>query len=125
MAGDDAGANASLRPSTHGENCMFQTLEQRRLLAANVADDTLTVTGTAGDDRIRIVRVLDDVVVIMNGRQDKFAAADVSHIVVNGRRGNDRIAVEVSLITPALNGGGIGPTVSLIGAGGNDTLLSG
>src|SRR5262245_274217 len=110
-----------------------EKLEDRAVPATAVlAGGTLTVTGDADDDRIRVVleganlRVLD-------GTQELglFPSAAVTNIVVNTGDGNDTILIDRSVTHPAtINAGagndklvaGGGPTV-LLGGPGDDELF--
>jgi uncharacterized protein GlcG (DUF336 family) len=90
-----------------------------------LAGTTLTVTGTAGDDRIRVffdgatINVLDGTQVI-----GSFAPGSVTALAVNAGTGNDVVIIDPNLpqvATIDTNGG----TDKLVAGGGNTVLLGG
>lgn len=103
-----------------------EELETREVPATAVlAAGALTVTGTAGDDRIRIV--LDNGAVrVLDGTAEigTFDPAAVATIAVNGLGGNDAILIDPLLTQTAVLTGGAG-TNKLVGGGGNTTLTGG
>jgi uncharacterized protein GlcG (DUF336 family) len=103
-----------------------EELEDRAVPAtAALAGGALTVTGTAGDDRIRIV--LDNGAVrVLDGTAEigTFAPAAVATITVNGLGGNDAIVIDPLLQQAATLTGGDG-TNKLVGGGGDTTLTGG
>jgi uncharacterized protein GlcG (DUF336 family) len=103
-----------------------EELEDRAVPAtAALAGGALTVTGTAGDDRIRIV--LDNGAVrVIDGSAEigTFDPAAVASIAVNGLGGNDAILIDPLLQQAAALTGGDG-TNKLVGGGGDTTLTGG
>jgi uncharacterized protein GlcG (DUF336 family) len=112
-----------------------ERLEDREVPATAVlAAGTLTVTGTAADDRIRVVQVGDQVTVF-DGAAQIFAAptAAVTAVGADAGAGNDTVIVGDTVTAPAVLTGGAGddtlvagggPT-TLVGGDGNDTLIGG
>lgn len=104
-----------------------EELEDRAVPAtAALAGGALAVTGTAGDDRIRLVlengtiRVFDGTAVIGN-----FDSAAVATISVNGAGGNDAVLIDPNIAQPAtLTAVGAG-TNKLVSGGGDTTLTGG
>ena len=93
---------------------MIERLEQRALLDAVLVGSTLTVTGTARSDGIRVHDVGTNLVVrIGDAPEQSFAIRRVKHLVVHGGNGNDHIIVGFKTI-------GLG--ASIFGDDGNDTL---
>ncbi|HEY1186211.1 MAG TPA: heme-binding protein [Gemmata sp.] len=86
---------------------------------------TLTVTGTPGNDRIRIfsdgtgLHVLDSTTEI-----GRFASADVATITVNTGDGNDAVLIDPNVAQPAVLNGGDGANKLSAGAGAS-TLIAG
>ena len=121
----------------------IEGLEQRALLSASVAAGVLTVTGTAGNDNIQIRNGKDEttgaaqIVVIESVRPttkgqtpvaptvSRFAAAEVTSIVINAGDGNDRVWLRGNRRSPftvkATINGGAGDD-RLAGGAGNDTI---
>src|SRR6266571_2751741 len=91
-------------------NCaVLETLESRRLLSVPVAAEAsapaptlsnglLAVTGTAGDDNIRISIANDTskLAVKVNGQATLFSLAAITKIKVDGLAGNDEICIKQS-----------------------------
>ncbi len=103
-----------------------EPLEDRALLAtAALAAGVLTVVGTDGDDRIRIVnegaalQVVDGTAVI-----GSFDPAAVTGIVVTTGAGNDAVVIAPSVAQPATITGGDG-TNKLVAGGGPSALIAG
>ena len=114
---------------------MVEGLEGRQLLSATLVNGVLTVTGTAGADRIELERKGSSQLRVRdNGRDRFFSYAAVQSIVVNGLAGGDRIELEHegsdAVNKPStLNGGDGsdriegGPNVDTISGGaGNDEI---
>jgi len=107
---------------------MFETLENRQLLAFTVNAGVLTVTGTANPDAINIRRDGANLVIAHNGVNATTPAAAVTKIVVNALAGNDRISLAVGATNgikiPSVLNGGDGND-ELLGGDGNDVLNGG
>jgi uncharacterized delta-60 repeat protein len=65
----------------------------------------LSITGTKGNDRIRVQETGDQVSVRSRRFWQSFATADIDQVFVNGSSGNDRITVEASSLQVRLNAG--------------------
>ncbi|MDY3559133.1 heme-binding protein [Gemmata sp. JC673] len=115
-----------------------EALEERALLATvsatGVGPDvgagatpliSLTITGTDGDDRIRVfteggvLKVLDRTATI-----GAFPATQVANLVINTGAGNDAVVVDPTVTQPAVINGGEGAN-KLSAGGGNTTLNAG
>ena len=103
-----------------------EPLEDRAVPAtAALAAGSLTVTGTAGADRIRIfsdgaaLHVLDGSTEI-----GTFAVTAVTDITVNTAGGNDAVLIDPNVTQPAVLNGGDGNNKLVAGAGAS-TLISG
>jgi serralysin len=88
--------------------------------APTLTDGILNVTGTAGDDKIRISIGKDTskLAVKVNGAVTLFSLASVTKIKVDGLAGDDDICIKQSH-------GGIGISAELIGGDGNDKIRGG
>lgn len=94
---------------------MIQPLEQRRLLSFTLLEGTLTITGTAGNDVIRVTQFTSTQLKVEEpGGIRYFADSSVSRIVINGLDGADRLDV-----------GAMDEPATLRGGNGNDTLVGG
>src|SRR6185312_15815524 len=86
-------------------------LEAREMPAVAVllAGGTLTISGTAGNDRITVYQSGPDLVVL-DGTAEAFrtAAAGVTNIAIDGGGGNDSIRIAPSVTQPAAIDGGSG-----------------
>lgn len=120
---------------------MIESLEPRRLLAANfsatLSGGVLTVTGTHYSDTVTFestlngLRVRADVTprpgelapLPLSPSMDRVFAGEISHIVVDAGDGHDYVSVGKRRI-PALLAGGNGND-TLVGGWGNDTLDGG
>jgi uncharacterized protein GlcG (DUF336 family) len=103
-----------------------EKLEERAVPAtATLAGGTLTVTGTADDDRIRIftdgatIHVLDGTAEI-----GAFDPTTVTAITVNTDDGNNAVIIDPNLTQPVTLNGGNG-TNKLVGGGGTNLLNGG
>jgi Ca2+-binding RTX toxin-like protein len=113
---------------------LIEGLESRQLLSATLVNGVLTVTGTAGPDRIELERKSDRLRLRENGRDRTFSYAAVQSIVVNALASGDRIELEhdgsEAVNKPStLNGGDGsdriegGPNVDTVSGGaGNDEI---
>lgn len=98
-------------------------------IAARVASDkTLRISGTTGNDVIRIFKNpgnANEIIVTINGRDGVFALSAVQRIFASGLGGNDYIAVvetNGAIFAGTRISGGDGAD-TLIGGSGRDTLL--
>jgi Ca2+-binding RTX toxin-like protein len=93
------------------------------------AADTVTVNGTAGDDRISVASSGSSVVVNGLAAQVTIKGTDAGSLdshVVNGGAGNDIInasALHAGLVNLTINGGDGNDTIT--GSAGNDTVIGG
>ena len=97
----------------------FESLEDRRLMAVLVGTD-LQITGTAGNDTIRVSQ--QDAATIrveQNGVVTFFNDANVSTIHVNAGAGDDRVEMISTAALPLTE------NVTLVGGDGNDSLTGG
>src|SRR5438067_13238611 len=103
----------------------LESLESRRLLAANVSPTldagVLTVTGTNKNDAIYVSVADTQLTVSFNRQSFTFNTADVSEIDIDGGRGNDQISVDTAVTANALIHGGDGND-RIRGGGGNETI---
>jgi hypothetical protein len=113
------------------QRALVENLETRRMLSSApvFADGILTVTGTVGDDRIRI-RIGQDsskLAVKVNGAVTLFSLASISKIKVDGLAGDDDICIKQShggiSIATEINGGDGNDKIR--GANGNDLISGG
>ena len=113
-----------MRTSHHRRHLVLESLENRRLLAADVQLDgnILTVDGSNKNDRIFLSVVNTDLNVTVNKQTFTFASADVTSIEIDGSKGNDWITIDGSVSVDAFINGGAGND-RVIGGGGNDTIL--
>jgi len=117
-----------------------EQLEGRRLLSADLAAGVLTVTGTAKNDSIVVSLSTDgDTITVRETTQTsrfrkakttktRFAAADVTSLVINAGAGNDTVALKGTRDTPfslAAEINGEAGNDRLSGADGNDTISGG
>ncbi|MHC4876658.1 MAG: calcium-binding protein [Planctomycetota bacterium] len=100
-----------------------EALESRLLLSATLDAGTLTIEGTEDNDRIRVVNVDDNLVVVVNGERTEFSSADVTSIEISAGEGKDRISL-ARVEQSALVDGGDGND-RIIGGNGDDTLNGG
>jgi uncharacterized delta-60 repeat protein len=103
---------------------------------ATVTRGTLRITGTDGDDDMRLTirpgNAASELVVSQNGFQQTFGAADVGRIVIDARGGDDVVVVEHVVTPPCdIRGGNGDDTITggsgrdrLSGGTGNDTFSS-
>src|SRR2546423_1095885 len=103
---------------------MFERLEQRILLTAELQPDgTLLVTGTDGDDNIRLF-VSDGQLVVRDDAGDTpFALSDVNFIHVQAGGGDDHVQLDPEVMGSLIEGEDGADT--LIGGDGDDTLRGG
>src|SRR5262245_10798520 len=96
-----------------------EPLEDRATPApATLAAGTLTVTGTAADDRIRVVLEGDELRVLEGTNElGRFASAAVTTITIDGAAGNDTVIVGDSVTQPVNVSGGAGDDKLVAGAG--------
>jgi hypothetical protein len=103
---------------------MFERLERRTLLSAELQPDgTLLVTGTDADDNIRLF-VSDGQIVVRDGSGDsQFTKSDVTAIDVKAGDGDDHVQLDPDVPAADLEGEAGGDT--LIGGDQDDTLEGG
>jgi Ca2+-binding RTX toxin-like protein len=114
-------------------NPFCEILESRRLLSVSLSDGILLVQGTTADDEVNIFRTVDDVVVDLNGHEDRFPAGEVGGILVDTGFGADQIILSRQLqIRSQLKGGRGNDSISggdardvIFGEGGDDNLYGG
>ena len=100
---------------------MFESLESRRMLSAEVdADGVLVITGTSSQDRIIIfVEDNDSVLVTVNGVTENFDLDDFpTGIRVSAMGGKDKVAVDET-------NGPLDASVTIYGGNGKDDLYGG
>ena len=114
-----------------GGRTLIGSLEPRRLFAATVTEaGALEITGSDGNDRIRVSRRGDSVVVREKRQVSRFAASGVQSVSVFAMDGNDRVDCR-SVDLPCRINGQHGNDVlvggraddRLDGGGGNDRLF--
>jgi len=106
-----------------GINSTIEPLESRELLAATLAGDTLTITGTGRSDVIFARLAGKNIQVSVNAVVSKVPRKLVGFIVINGGNGNDFLTNGAGDI-PSQISGGPGDDV-LCGGMGDDMLLGG
>ena len=84
---------------------MYENLEDRRLLSATLTNGVLTVTGTAGNDRISVAPKGTDLNVQVGKTKSTFKAADVKSLVVKSLAGNDLIDLAKSPVAATVDAG--------------------
>src|SRR5688572_25262802 len=117
----------SFGPLTQGVamSTRFEALETRRMLSASLKGGVLRVSGTGGDDRIKLSLDAGRIVVTTNGVRDgQFLGAVVRKISLNAGAGDDSVSMSARITVAALLDGAAGDDV-LIAAAGNDTLVGG
>jgi Ca2+-binding RTX toxin-like protein len=103
----------------------LELLESRQLLAIDLSEGILNVTGSNKSDRIDLIVAGEDLQVTVNRRESEtFALADVTEINIAGLKGNDRITVDPA-ITLATTISGDEGNDRIIGGGGNDLITGG
>src|SRR4051812_4083701 len=124
VSGDGTDGSAPCPESTDNNGdplyCIMESGVATPAPAPTVADGTLTVTGTAGDDNIRISIGKDTtkLAVKVNGAVTLFSLASVTKIKVDGLAGNDVICIKQ-------NHGAISIATELNGGDGNDQIRGG
>jgi len=108
---------------------LLESLESRRLLSADLVDGVLGVTGTSGDDNIRISISKDTskLAVKLDGTATLFSLASINKIKVDGLGGDDTICIrqhrgQINIATE-LNGGD--GDDQIFGGNGNDVISGG
>jgi Ca2+-binding RTX toxin-like protein len=97
----------------------FESLEDRRLMAVLVGTD-LRITGTAGNDTIRVSQ--QDAATLRveeNGSVSFFNDANVATLKIDGLAGNDRLEVLSTATKPLTE------AATMTGGDGNDTVTGG
>lgn len=101
-----------------------ECLENRLMMAANLADGVLDIAGTDQADNIGVETVDADLRVTVNGERSLFPAADVQQINIVGYEGNDVIAIADDIVIPAMINGDEGND-RIFGGGGKDVIEGG
>ncbi len=101
----------------------LESLEQRRLLSAELVGEELRIDGTEGDDAIVIESADPGQVVLfgVEGVEDGTVFEGVSSIIARLKGGDDSATVVGALLTAA----GTPMSVRIQGGEGNDTLIGG
>src|SRR5437868_13869178 len=103
---------------------MFERLEQRILLTAELQPDgTLLVTGTDGDDNIRLFVSDGQLVVRDDAGDNPFALSDITAIHVQAGAGDDHVQLDTEVMGSLIEGQD--GADSLIGVYRDDTLQGG
>jgi Ca2+-binding RTX toxin-like protein len=95
--------------------CILEAIEQRRMMSVALANGTLTITGTAGNDNISVEPYNGQLRVNDNGRITNFNLSAVTQILASLGDGNDKYTSAWYTAKPQ--------TVS--GGNGNDTVAGG
>lgn len=113
---------------------MLESLESRRLMTANLADNgLLTIHGSDIDDDVMVWQPLPEVMrVEHNGAVTDFVTAEVKAIYVNVFGGDDKVILGRRTVNAKIIGGEGSDTLSagqgndtICGDGGNDYLFGG
>ena len=100
-----------------------ERLEPRHLpSSAALAGGTLTVLGTAGDDRLRVT-TSGDSLRVTDGTAELGTFAGVTNVVVNAGGGNDFVQIDATVTQAAELDGGAGD--DRLYGGGGETVLNG
>src|SRR5437764_13185980 len=76
---------------------MIDRLESRRLLSAVVSEHVLIITGTAGNDDIKLVLDGNVFTLTFNGQESLFNASKIKSIAVSCGDGDDHFQLQDSL----------------------------
>jgi Ca2+-binding RTX toxin-like protein len=102
--------------------CVFEAMETRRLMSSTLGTDgTLTITGTAGNDVISLVRNQTTLTLTDNNQVRTFPASQVTRIGVTLGAGNDQFSASWNVTQPVTVSGGLGND-TLSGGGAPDVL---
>ncbi len=96
-------------------------------VTAKQSGDTLTITGSRDDDRVRVRLDNHDTMLTVNAGNDRigqFDASTMHTIRFNGFAGNDQFRVDDDVTATVIADGGAGNDI-LSGGGGNNVLLGG
>ena len=69
--------------------CAFEAMEARQMMSASLANGTLSINGTAGNDTIFVIRENNNIKVTDNGQVRRFNRDSVQRIKVSLGAGND------------------------------------
>jgi Ca2+-binding RTX toxin-like protein len=100
---------------------MFEPLEDR-LLLSTLKGGILKITGSNRADAINVSQRKANIIVQINGKQERFKLHSVKQIQISGGKGNDDIESVGKLPGMSISGGAGNDTV--VGASGRDTIHS-
>jgi len=112
---------------TKRHRCLgIESLESRKMLAANLMNGSLSIFGTKLSDNIQVQVATSgphagELQVDVNGQQSFFTVAQVNSIKIFGLGGNDQITVNDNVTIGATISGGKGND-NIKGGGGNDIV---
>jgi uncharacterized delta-60 repeat protein len=119
---------ANAEPSRFGTNSAFGATRYRGSGGGDTGQGmklvggTLSIAGTSKGDTIRVDRVFEGVIAIVNGQARTFNNADVQRISISAGAGNDH--VDVSAVQPVTVDAGSGDD-HVVSSWGNDRLIGG
>ena len=103
----------------------LESLESRRMLSASLKAGVLRISGTGGDDRIKLGLAAGRIVVTTNGvNNGQFLGPAVRKISINAGNGDDYVSMSARITVATILNGGAGDDVLVAGAG-NDVLFGG
>jgi Ca2+-binding RTX toxin-like protein len=114
-------SNESNTMTRRAAACVFEAMETRQMMSANLSNGTLTINGTAGNDTISIVRENNNLKINDNGQTRTFNRDAVQRINVNLGAGNDNFSADKAVAAPMNISGGVGND-TLSGGSGDDTV---
>ena len=79
--------------TAHIRGNVIENLERRRLLSLTLQFGTLTVAGTAGNDKIVVSHTGNFITAEVNGASQTYSIGEANPIIILGRRGNDDIQI--------------------------------
>ena len=109
-------------------NSIFESLEKRQLMSANLSGQEpgmLIIFGTLNSDTITVTKLTDGRVRVNdNGNFKTFAAGAVTSIWAVMSSGSDQLTIDSDLTIPTTLDGGNGDD-KITGGSGNEVLLGG